>query len=693
MSTTRQVAAIMFSDIIGYSKLMNRNEEAGLALLSKNREIHQTMIADHRGRFIKEMGDGVMAIFDNSKSALSCSREIYRACRAKGINLRFGIHQDEVTFQNDDVFGDGVNVASRIESLGIPNSIIISGASWAEIKDDPSYELKAIGRFNFKNIEEDIELYALRGDQLNVPTREMIQERILSQQGRKGLKKYTGSVITILLLAVVALGYFAFVKDRTEGNIQQPGLKTPIIKDNSIAVLPFVNSSNLPDQEYFSDGMMEEVLNKLYKINELSVISQTSSMRYKSSNLSTREIARQLSVANLLEGSVRIIDDSVRINIKLIDGRSDTPKWTASYDRELKSIFSLQSEIAKEVAEQLKVQINQELLKNLEATTTDNPEVWKLFMRSKYSAANRDDFEKAAKLLNEAIAIEPNFAPAHAELGYLWMARGTYLGDLSGEEVLDKAFGYLEKAKAMDPNYPITHVYLAAMNLWFKWDFEAAEKEWNAFHRLSPSNKSQDVGYVDFLNAAGRFQEALGVSNTMLANDASESASWATGLAIYFAGYPDKALKHWEEAMELFPITGIKSDAARTCVFTGNYQRAIEILEPELQDLEHASARSLGNVALSHYKLGQKEQTEPLLQILKDRSEKTPAGSPAFYTAMVLAQMGETDQAFLYLDRAYKNREVEMFWLNVEPPFAPLKNDPRWKVIIDKVGFPKSVKN
>jgi len=434
--------------------------------------------------------------------------------------------------------------------------------------------------------------------------------------------------------------------------------------------------------------MMEEVLNRLFQIEDLTIISRTSSMKYKNTELSASEIAKELGVANILEGSVRADQGKVRINMKLVDGQTDLQKWSQTYDRELNDIFSLQSEIAQEIALQLQVRINADVKTRIESSATDNPEVWKIFMRAKYQAAYYNDLEKADRLLGEAIRIDPNFAPAYSERGFLWLSRGSFEGNMGPDEILEQVYLNLNKAKELDPNYPDTHAYLALVNLWFKWDFEGAEQEWNEFYRLNPSNLTNDPGYVDFLNATSRFKEAVAVSDRILREDAFSSSSWSTtGLSYFFDGQPDKAMKHYEEALDLFPISSIVSDASRTFLFSGKYDRVIEILSDETSDLEQASSRSLGIIAISYFHTDVKEKTQAILKLLKKRSKVGPVGSPAYYTAMVLAQIDKKDEAFEYLERAFQSHEVEMFWLNVEPPFEPLKNDPRWESIIEKVGF------
>ncbi len=687
MESARKLIAIMFTDIAGYSAMMSSDEFRALNTLAENRLIHQRWILNFRGQLIKEIGDGMLASFHSSSDAVSCAIGIQRECLAKNINLRIGIHQGEVTFENEDVLGDGVNIAARVEKLGVPGSILITKATRDQIRNKSEYSSQPLGEFLLHNIDEKQTLYAIDVEGIVVPHPDQILDKFLRISGQTppNRKFFVKPLFGVILLASILLGslIFYFLPRQSGQKVQDP-----LLTQSSIAVLPFVNMSQDPDQDYFADGMVEEILNRLFQVSDLTIRSRTSSARFKNTDLSTSEIAEKLGVSNLLEGSVSISEDQVRIIVKLIDGLADTTRWSETYNREMADIFELQSDIAYSVASRLKSEIGYEVAERMEYAPTDDPEVWKLFMRAKYSETHYDDFSTADSLLRKAIELEPSFAPAHAELGYLWLWRGSYMGDLEPSEILDMVFENLNKARELDPQYPTTHVYLAALNLWFRWDFEGAEKEWQEFFHLNPSNHTNDPGYVDFLNASGRFQEAVEVSNRMLREDASVSDSWSTtGLSFFFDGNPEKAVRHYEEALQLFPISSIISDAARTFVYTGRYQRVLDILAGELEDVTQASPRSLGNAAIAHHHLGNRSDCDKLLNILKQRSDKSTVGSPAFYTAQVLAQRGELDEAFDFLDRALKGREVEMFWLMVEPPFEPLRTDVRWQYFLNEVGF------
>ncbi len=511
-------------------------------------------------------------------------------------------------------------------------------------------------------------------------------------------KVYVISMILFSFLVAfsLAFGYYAFFKSPSGPNqpssrqVQAPVLKMEMLP-NSLAVLPFHNNSKDKD-ESFSDGMMVEILHKLFAIDGIALKSRTSTLKYKGeTQKSIREIANELGVAHVLEGSITThpTQDKVRININLVEGQTEKIIWTYNDENELNDIFAVHSSVAQNVAENLKITLSQDLVKRLDQPSTTALEPWKLYMRAVWMADTRSNYEEAERLALEAVRLDPNFADAHAFLGYIWLAKGAWLGQAETKTVLEKAYPYLTKAKQLNPHYSMTHVYLALMHLWYEWDFEAAEKEWNEFYRLNPSNP-YDPGYVDFLVASGRFDEALETSLNILNNDFGASGSWSTtGLSYYFSGLEKEALSHYEEALEKFPdVHSIIIDGARTFIYTGQYERAIDVLKFQEENLETAASRVLALLAIAYDKTGNTDMAGKLLSILQDRAVSgAVGGSPSFYSAMVLAQRNEIEKAFDFLQRAYDNREVEMFWLKVEPPFEPLREDLRWYGLLQKVGF------
>src|SRR6476469_5572606 len=321
MPTSRHLAAIMFTDIVGYTALMGEDERKAFDLLRKNRNIQRPLIKKHSGAWIKEIGDGVLASFHTVTDAVICAIEIQKACgNINDLKLRIGIHLGEVVFENNDVFGDGVNIASRIQAIAAAGGIYVSGSVYNNISNKKGLETRFVREETLKNVKEPVPVYEV------LPSREHLD--------------------------------ITFSKPHIADNAEK-----------SIAVMPFVNMSNDPEQDYFCDGIAEEIINALAQLDHLRVIARTSAFSFKGKNLDVRQIGKMLDVNTLLEGSVRKAGNRLRITTKLVQAADGTNLWSNRYDRELEDVFAIQENIAENVATAL-----QGVLSNKEKEAIRRPE-------------------------------------------------------------------------------------------------------------------------------------------------------------------------------------------------------------------------------------------------------------------------------------------------------------------------------
>jgi TolB-like protein len=452
----------------------------------------------------------------------------------------------------------------------------------------------------------------------------------------------------------------------------------------SIAVLPFLNMSSDPQQAFFADGMMDEILNHLYKIGGLKVVSRTSSLIYKGRVKNSTEIARELGVGNLLEGSVQRDGDSIRIIVQLINGSADDHIWAETYVRKFKDIFSIQSDIAQQIALSLKVKIDPSVKERIESEPTKNTEAYSLYLK-----AQEQGFDsKQSKLqLEAAIRLDSTFANAYVGLAYYWLFNGGYNHDLSSKEVLMNADPLLKKAIQLNPDQVDAHVANAYMALLYEWDFAKVEKEYNIVQRLSPSNPENSGLLSLYLLADGRPTEALNIYLKSFKLDSTQGMGPAA-LIYFFNGNSKKALdlinmnRHTIGTDE-----SIWSDYIKVVVFAEDFSNAIQAFE-KYRKLYGPNINSLvlGYTGIAYYKTGQKDSAENYLNILKTRAQQSSVGSPSYFLAGLYTAMGDQNKAIQSLQKAYADREVEMYWLKVEPPFRPLHNDPRFKELVDKIG-------
>ncbi len=454
----------------------------------------------------------------------------------------------------------------------------------------------------------------------------------------------------------------------------------------SIAVLPFDNLSNDPNQEYFSVGMMDEILNHLYKIGNLKVTSRTSSMSYKGSKKTLKEIATELDVAHLLEGSVQKDGNRIRIIVQLIDGKTDEHLWSETYDKEFKDVFGIQSDVAQQVAAILKIKIDPDVKRRIELLPTQNTEAYDLLLRSRNAptvavSTFGKNYERV-KLLEQAIALDPNFAEAYSDLATYWIYRGAYFGDLRADEVLRKALPLTQKALEINPDLASGHRNLALISLYYIWDFAQVETEYRKIRQLYPSNTEDVLFFIDYLLATEKFREALDVATHDFQVDKNNKNGLA--LSYYFNNHLQKSLDMLEE-------TESPSEYTQIQVYAEKYEIAIiafkkmKSFESEMIFNERRTSRVLGLMAIAHYKTGQSAKARIFLDTLIERSEKSPVGSPSYYTAAAYTAMDRNDLALEYLEKAYRDHEVEMYWIKVEPLFRALRREPRFQVLVENV--------
>ena len=423
----RKLAAIMFTDIVGYTSLMEENEHRALKLLQKNREVQKPLIEKHGGTWLKEIGDGTLSSFPSAINAVQCAIEMQRVLkRDPKHNLRIGIHVGDMVFEEGDVFGAGVNVASRLEPLAEPGGICVSGRVYDDIHNKPDIEAVFLGEKKLKNVERPVRAYALQDE---------------------GLPK-------------IKLAHVPREKERASPLQGQ-------ISPKSVAVLPFSNMSADKEQAYFCDGMAEEIINALAKIEGLRVAARTSSFAFKGKHEDIREIGKKLNVDKILEGSVRKSGKRLRITAQLINIEDGYHLWSERYDRELEDVFEIQDEISRAIVAALKVKLVDRKDKPLIKRPTDNLEAYDAYLRGVYCFNQRKKTEndKAIALFEQATNIDPKFALAFAGLAYAYIEKlFTYQPQKKWEE---KAFVALKKALALDPE--LAEAYVAKGNLlWTK---------------------------------------------------------------------------------------------------------------------------------------------------------------------------------------------------------------------------------
>jgi TolB-like protein len=421
----------MFTDIVGYSNLMGNDESEGLRILRINRKIHQTIIKKYSGKWHKEMGDGTLASFKTISNAIYCAGELINICNQENISLRIGIHFGEIVSERGDIFGDGVNIASRLEPLADKDQILVSGTVHQNIKNKPGVSSTYLKEVKLKNLEEPVKIYKI-SVQLSS---EIKKKYIFPERSRRKILAYVIFILISLLLIYSLSDYKRFLK-----------LDDPEDTEKSIAILPFKNLGSIVEHQYYLDGLVEDLITKLCYVKELRVISRTSSDQYRNTDKSLTDIGDELNAQYIVEGSGRIIENRFKITAQLIDSRSDHHIWAMDTVVVLNNILNIQNSIASEIVSFLKVNLTQQNRQALAQTLTDNLEAYEYYLKAVEADTSLTD---GIKSLKKAVAIDPKFDHAWARLGKFYAWGSSYLG--GSLLYLDSANYAIKRALEINP--------------------------------------------------------------------------------------------------------------------------------------------------------------------------------------------------------------------------------------------------
>jgi adenylate cyclase len=379
MPEDRRHIAVMFTDIVGYTKLMGENEDKAFDMLKRNHTIHATLIEKHNGTLIKEVGDGTLASFSLGSDAVRCAMDIQKEAKSQNIPLKIGIHEGEMVMAGEDVLGDGVNVASRLQEISADGSITISGRVYEDVKNKAGIKTKFIGDKRLKNVSDPVKVYKVLWE----------EEKEKPDEGKEVKSKikllyYLITGIVVVLIAVI-LWQFLPTKETS------PTISEEV--DKSIAVLPFRNDSPDPENEYFCNGMMEEILTNLQKISDLKVKSRTAVEKFRGTSINIKTIEDELGVSYFLEGSVRKVGNNLRINAQLIDVKSGDHLWAETYDGDYTdTVFVVQANIAKRIASSLNAVITPLAREQIEKMPTTDIRAYEKYIRGRESLSRHWNF-------------------------------------------------------------------------------------------------------------------------------------------------------------------------------------------------------------------------------------------------------------------------------------------------------------
>ena len=643
----RLLAAIMFADIVGYTKMMQDDEAHAKELRDRQRDVIEDLLLKHHGQVMQYYGDGTLIMFGSALDAVNCAREIQLELKQEPeVPVRIGIHIGDVVYDDEGIYGDAVNVAARVQSLGIPGSVMISGKVFDEIKNHPGIRVESFGEHELKNIYIPIEIYALADKELNIPLQSYIED-------------LTGSL------------------------------------QNSIAVLPFSNFSQDPEDEYFSDGITEEIINTLTRIKDLQVASRTSVFAYKKVTKDIRDIGKELNVATILEGSVRKAGNKIRVTAQLINSDDGFHIWSENFDGEMKDIFAVQDEIARKIVTKLEDSLSLQDQNKIYESSTTSVEAYNYYLQGLYHWNKRspESIRKAIGLFEKAIGECSTYTNAYSYLANCYTYLGT-IGHMNGEEAFSKAEKNALRAIEINNSRADSYIALGFVDLFFKWEFYSAEANLRKAITMEPDNGEARQALAFYDRIIGRYDKMLQHAKAAAKIDPlSLPALLELGRAHWVVENYDKAMNYFNEALDLDPMFRAALEGrALVYISQKKYDKALRAAKKyiNLIDSKYKGGAQLGCI---YALMGDKDQAEEQIDLIRKREKDQPNQNLTLDYAMVYAALGNKDKAFKYLEEAVDMKLGSILLIKTLPIIKELHEDERFAKLIKRIGLPKESKS
>lgn len=672
----RKLAAIMFTDMVGYSTLSQGNEELALKLLDRHQQILRSILPKYSGKEIETAGDSFFVEFNSAVEAANCAIEIQSTLYERNqnhdpeeqIKLRIGLHLGDVVQIDDRLHGDGVNIAARLEPLAAAEGICISEDFARAVYNKLKYPVVRKSKVSLKNISEPMEIFCIQ-----LP---WVEENIVKPKRKYSLKRILTFSIPVLLILVGLLYFLSSLA--TYKDIQK-----------RIAVLPFHSIGEENSDEYFADGMTEQLISDLSNLSELNVIARSSVMKYKNPERNIKEIGKELKVGTILEGSIRQSEDKARISVQLINAQTQENLWAMDYDRKVDDIFELQSEISRKIAQQLQIQLNTEELQRLGIGKSVNKAGYKAYLLGKMNL-NRSTFDGLSKSISyfkDALKFGGEFART-----YTGLADAYTLMSLSGNseiplsESIAKAKENVLKALGMDESLGEAHASLAYINFKLEWNFDDAENEFEKAIELSPGCAKAHEWYAEYLMVSGNLGDALDrVERAYELDPLSVSVNYGMGKIYYYNDDLEDAIYWFDKTIDLDPVfADAYASLGQIYVAMDEYERGTTILRKSVE-LSNNNPAVLAHLAYIYAENGEKEKAIRILEELNERSRKEKIEPFSFVPIYI--GLNNYDKAFALLNKSYEEKNNSLLCIKVEPMFEELQDDDRFDEILEKIGL------
>jgi len=690
-SEQRKLAAIMFTDMVGYSALSQRDDKLALELLEEHRELLREIFPRFNGTEIKTIGDAFLVEFNSALEAAQCAIEIQRTLAKRNhdvtadrrIELKIGIHIGDVVHREGDVYGDGVNIASRIEPLAGAGGVCVSMDVERQIRNALEARFEKLAPTELKNISVPMDLFriVLPWEQRTSDIRDQRSEVRKSSVALPDSKLLW---VAVLVLVALGIGWWWTTQPRRSPTSPAPPSTGHSVDQKSIAVLPFVNMSADKNDEYLSDGMTEELINVLSKMPGLRVPGRTSCFAFKGKNEEDifHKVGDQLHVGTVLEGSVRKAGEKLRVTAQLINVSDGYHLWSKDYDGDVKDILNFQSNVAEQVVQALRVQLGTEAARALSKKPTENPEAHRLYLLGRYEFGKYSEagWTSSIRYYEQALKLDPNYALAYCGLADTYAYMGGVM--MPSKEAVLKEKEFAQKAIQLDPELPEAHLSLACA-FGGAFDWRNAQIEFDRAIELNPNLAWAYEIYAWFVGGLGRLDEAIAKDKKAIELDPLNSF-FQSSLAyyLYHARRYDDAIVQIRKTLELDPTSTLARHLLGCCLLWKG-DTAGAIAEFQRSKIVVTGAWYQGLLGYAYAISGDRPKAEQILGELEELAKHQYVNSSAF--AAIYLGLGEKEKALDWLDVAYENQESACWLLKVDPIYDSLRKEPRFQALVKKV--------
>ena len=680
MAFNRKLAAIMFTDIQGYTRMMQTNEAEAIQMRNKHREIFDRITLEHGGEILQYWGDGTLSIFNSTIDAVQCACKLQEQFLIDPmVPVRIGIHRGDIMKQGKEIMGDSVNLASRIESLGVPGSILISEQVAEEVKNQKDLKTALVGTFKLKNVSKPTRIYAIDQAHLTIPKETEVKGKLeKSNKGIFALNRLTSISLAVIGIAIITSMAILFSKS----------LNRPI---DSIAVLPFIDRMNNPDKIHIVEGVHDELISKLKEAG-VSVKPRTTMMQYRQTTKSAKQIAKELNVNALIEGAIIVDGNDLSIDVRMIDGQSEEYIWDNQYEAKLRNILSIYNEFTLNIASEIQLALSPQVVYSLANPREVDPEAYDLYLKGKYHAniGSHEDIELAIDYFLQSLEIDPEFGPAHTGLVECYLLQG--FSTLQPMIAYSKFSAHANQALALDEGITYNHHLMAMLKIFTEWDWDAAEEQLKKAIEADPSWSTYD-SYCQFLWAVGRTEESVVAGKEAVSQDpGAHFAHCDLAWALYY----DDQLKEAIEEIN-FTIDSFGTDCPYHVALqwlielevaekdTKKLNSIIEKFELWLTPRNELEYASIYLQSLAYGKVGDHDKLQSLLT---KANQDTGFYIDPILKADIYLGLDDYDAALDMLEEAFGQRSFLLLYvIKVSKSLDPLREHPRFEKLLANMNL------